>query len=71
MPFVDDSLDDDAAVEGSTGANQLDCHDGQDKLEDPDGDTLRILLSTDNHLGFEENDDVRGKYHWSLFFMAL
>ena len=29
-------------------------------LDDPDSDTLRILLSTDNHLGYAENDNVRG-----------
>ncbi len=29
-------------------------------LEDPDSDTLRILISTDNHLGFAETDNVRG-----------
>jgi hypothetical protein len=29
-------------------------------VEDPDQDTLRIMLSTDNHLGYAENDTVRG-----------
>ena len=29
-------------------------------LEEPDSDTLRILISTDNHLGFAETDNVRG-----------
>lgn len=29
-------------------------------LEDPDSDTLRVMLSTDNHLGYAENDTVRG-----------
>jgi hypothetical protein len=29
-------------------------------LEDPDPDTMRILISTDNHLGYAENDNVRG-----------
>lgn len=29
-------------------------------LEDPDPNTLRILVSTDNHLGYAENDNVRG-----------
>ena len=29
-------------------------------LEDPDPNTLRILVSTDNHLGYAETDNVRG-----------
>lgn len=29
-------------------------------LEDPDQDTLRVLVSTDNHLGFMERDPIRG-----------
>ena len=29
-------------------------------VEDPDEDTIRIMLSTDNHLGYAENDTVRG-----------
>ena len=29
-------------------------------LEDPDPDTMRILISTDNHLGYAETDNVRG-----------
>lgn len=30
------------------------------RIEDVDEDTIRIILSTDNHLGFVENDAVRG-----------
>lgn len=29
-------------------------------IEDPDQDTIRIMLSTDNHVGYAENDTVRG-----------
>jgi len=29
-------------------------------LDEPDSDTLRILISTDNHLGYAETDNVRG-----------
>jgi Calcineurin-like phosphoesterase len=29
-------------------------------VEDPDDDTLRIMLSTDNHVGYAESDNVRG-----------
>jgi double-strand break repair protein MRE11 len=32
-----------------------------DVLEDPDEHTLRMMLSTDNHLGYAEKDPVRGK----------
>lgn len=35
--------------------------DAQAVLEDADDDTLRIMLSTDNHLGFNERDPVRGR----------
>lgn len=31
----------------------------QTVLPDPDEDTLRIMLSTDNHLGYAERDPVR------------
>lgn len=30
-------------------------------LRGPDEDTFRIMLSTDNHLGYEERDNIRGK----------
>jgi double-strand break repair protein MRE11 len=30
------------------------------ELGDPDEDTFRILISTDNHLGYNERDPVRG-----------
>mmetsp|Transcript_11767 Transcript_11767/g.23325 ORF Transcript_11767/g.23325 Transcript_11767/m.23325 type:complete len:979 (+) Transcript_11767:194-3130(+) len=29
-------------------------------LEDPDKDTMRVMISTDNHVGYAENDNVRG-----------
>ncbi|KAG7351089.1 metallo-dependent phosphatase-like protein [Nitzschia inconspicua] len=29
-------------------------------VEDPDNDTVRIMLSTDNHVGYAEDDNVRG-----------
>jgi hypothetical protein len=29
-------------------------------VEDPDDDTVRIMLSTDNHVGYAEDDNVRG-----------
>ena len=60
MPLLDDSHDGNSDHEESSPSSYF---DGQDKLEDADSDTLRILLSTDNHLGYEENDDVRGKSH--------
>jgi hypothetical protein len=30
------------------------------QIEDADGDTLRIMLSTDNHLGYQEDNSIRG-----------
>jgi Calcineurin-like phosphoesterase len=44
---------------------------GQDKLEAPDDNTMRILLSTDNHLGYEENDAVRGMDSFAAFEEVL
>jgi double-strand break repair protein MRE11 len=29
-------------------------------LEPPDEDTLRVMIATDNHVGFLERDPVRG-----------
>lgn len=29
-------------------------------VEDPDTDTVRIMVSTDNHVGYAEDDNVRG-----------
>ena len=37
----------------STSQNALPIHDA-------DGNTVRIMLSTDNHLGYNERDPVRG-----------
>jgi hypothetical protein len=34
----------------------------QTVLEQADENTLRVMLSTDNHLGYAERDPVRGMY---------
>ena len=34
----------------------------QTVLEQADDNTLRVMLSTDNHLGYAERDPVRGMY---------
>ena len=33
----------------------------------PDSDTIRILVSTDNHVGFEERDPIRKDDSWRTF----
>jgi DNA repair exonuclease SbcCD nuclease subunit len=33
---------------------------GTSKIDYPDQDTIRIMISTDNHLGYAEDDNVRG-----------
>ncbi|KAL7575895.1 hypothetical protein ACA910_003207 [Epithemia clementina (nom. ined.)] len=72
MPLLDDSIDNaDDDDDNNARENQVNFFDGQDKLEEADGDTLRILLSTDNHLGFEENDDVRGLDSFAAFEEVL
>lgn len=32
-----------------------------------DADTIRILVSTDNHVGYNERDPVRGNDSWQTF----
>jgi double-strand break repair protein MRE11 len=43
----------------------------QTALEDPDGNTMRIMLSTDNHLGYNERDPVRGMDSFAAFEEVL
>jgi len=43
----------------------------QTVLEDPDENTMRILLSTDNHLGYNERDAVRGMDSFAAFEEVL
>lgn len=40
-------------------------------LENADPDTLRILLSTDNHLGYAERDNIRGMDSFAAFEEVL
>lgn len=37
----------------------------------PDDDTLRVMLSTDNHLGYMETDAVRGMDSFAAFEEVL
>ncbi len=39
--------------------------------EDPDASVLRMLLSTDNHLGYLERDPIRGKDSFAAFEEVL
>jgi double-strand break repair protein MRE11 len=36
-------------------------------LTAPDGETIRILVSTDNHVGYNERDPIRGDDSWKSF----
>lgn len=36
-------------------------------MEYPDEDTIRILITTDNHVGYNENDPVAGDDSWRTF----
>ena len=40
-------------------------------IDDPDDDTLRIMVSTDNHLGYNERDPVRGMDSFAAFEEVL
>jgi double-strand break repair protein MRE11 len=35
--------------------------------EFPEADTIRILVATDNHVGFEERDPIRKDDSWRTF----
>lgn len=43
----------------------------QTALEDADENTLRVLISTDNHLGYAERDPVRGMDSFAAFEEVL
>ncbi|CCK72292.1 MRX complex nuclease subunit KNAG_0J02110 [Huiozyma naganishii CBS 8797] len=36
-------------------------------MEVPDEDTIRILITTDNHVGYNENDPITGDDSWKTF----
>ncbi|CCC69086.1 hypothetical protein NCAS_0C00960 [Naumovozyma castellii] len=38
-----------------------------ESMEYPDADTIRILLTTDNHVGYNENDPITGDDSWKTF----
>lgn len=40
-------------------------------VEEPNPDTIRILLSTDNHLGYAERDPIRGMDSFAAFEEVL
>lgn len=39
----------------------------QRQMELPDEDTIRILITTDNHVGYNENDPITGDDSWRTF----
>lgn len=62
----DDHIDDDDDIDvdvndsrSGTGHSQRSATTAS-QIDDPDQDTLRIMLSTDNHLGYQEENSVRG-----------
>lgn len=55
------SSEDDSSQEGPSQDEPL------GDFEEPDGDTLRIMISTDNHLGYLENDPIRGMDSFAAF----
>jgi len=47
-------------------------YDGEVEVdEDPDASTLKVLLSTDNHLGYLERDPIRGRDSFAAFEEVL
>jgi hypothetical protein len=45
--------------------------DDDEEEEDPDASTLKVLLSTDNHLGYLERDPIRGRDSFAAFEEVL
>lgn len=40
-------------------------------MELPDEDTIRILITTDNHVGYNENDPITGDDSWKTFHEVM
>lgn len=55
--------DDDASVTAGPTHQKVDNH--------VDEDTLRIMISTDNHLGYAEKDPIRGNDSFAAFEEVL
>jgi double-strand break repair protein MRE11 len=62
-----DSESDDHPMEGDAAAPV----DVDAVLQNDDPDTLRVLLSTDNHLGYAERDNIRGMDSFAAFEEVL
>jgi hypothetical protein len=59
LPSADADADADADDSSNANANPQAV---QTVLEEADENTLRVMLSTDNHLGYAERDPVRGMW---------
>ena len=72
--LADDDDDDDdeggGGGGGGVGGGEED-EDDDEEEEDPDASVLRILLSTDNHLGYLERDPIRGRDSFAAFEEVL
>jgi hypothetical protein len=62
-----DADDDDTSTNNDTANPRV--HQ-QTVLEEADDNTLRVMLSTDNHLGYAERDPVRGMYGYCYCYAA-
>ena len=51
--------------------DEVDDDDDDEEEEDPDASTLKVLLSTDNHLGYLERDPIRGRDSFAAFEEVL
>ena len=66
----DDDDDEGGGGGGGVGGGEED-EDDDEEEEDPDASVLRILLSTDNHLGYLERDPIRGRDSFAAFEEVL
>ena len=67
------SMDDDDDSHNHSQSDDNDDDDEPERLvyDEPDDDTLRVLISTDNHLGYCETDPVRGLDSFAAFEEVL
>lgn len=58
-------------MSASSGNTSLPYSRQNANLKQPPGDTLRVLLATDSHVGYNERDPIRGDDSWKTFHEVM
>lgn len=58
-------------MSASSGNTSLPSSRQNANLKQPLGDTLRVLLATDSHVGYNERDPIRGDDSWKTFHEVM